>query len=352
MEKQEAKPTHYKTASRDAPTAVLSVSDPRCDVILEVSGNEGRLDLCVSSEALSLASPVFSTMFSSGFKEGIQQNKEREHLRVPLPEDNGDVMLIICLICHHRGDELRDEYEARKVLDLAYASEKYSFTDALRPWSSIWLNASLGEHPQDDRSRLLGAACMFDNWKEFSRISFDIICHHTGPILQYPSPAAVCLPGSAKGKYTYQLCIAAADFWIAYLEIRRLDIVIRVVEVLERAVSELFSAKAISTSGSHSGSAWVRQLEEYQLWPIGTRVRYDSVSALLDRMKRFREPWSALESGNAQTYREPYYNVRVKLSDLREELLSNRMGICLDCTQTNGESAVRGECRLKEHIPK
>lgn len=48
-------------------------------------------------------------------------------------------------------------------------------------------------------------------------------------------------------------------------------------------------------------------------------------------------------------YRYPYYNARERLSELRQQILEDRIGICLDCVNTNGESASRGECRLKKH---
>ena len=124
-----------------------------------------------------------------------------------------------------------------------------------------------------------------------------------------------------------------------------MDLVFKVIHVVETAVEGLLPS-AITGDQVYQ---WVRALQEHQLWPIGKRVQECSLSYVLDRMRAFREPWYALQQENAQLYKEPYLNVRTKLSDFRADLLSRKIGICLDCARTNGESATRGECRLKIH---
>lgn len=119
----------------------------------------------------------------------------------------------------------------------------------------------------------------------------------------------------------------------------------KIIHCLETAVGFLVSAG--STTGDRIYH-WLRALEEHQLWPIGKRIEDNSLSTVFDRMKTFREPWYALERESAQLYQVPW-NIRPKLIEFRENLLKDKLGICLDCANTNGESAVRGECRLRGH---
>ena len=138
-----SRPVPDRNTSRKAiKTGVLNSDDPKCDLVLEVTGQEGAIDLCVSSKALSLASSVFDKMLSSRFKEGISQIEGSGRKRIPLPEDDGDALLSICLVVHHRLSELAEALSPRVVLEIASVSEKYDFTDTLRHWSTVWILGS------------------------------------------------------------------------------------------------------------------------------------------------------------------------------------------------------------------
>lgn len=120
----------------------------------------------------------------------------------------------------------------------------------------------------------------------------------------------------------------------------------KIIHLLETAVVSLLPGVVITGDRIYD---WVRALEQHQLWPIAKRLQECSLSTVLNRMRTFREPWNALERESVQLYKDPYLNIRIKLSDFRVDLLSHKVGICLDCAHTNGESANRGECRLKTH---
>ncbi len=200
MDDSENEAQQRRTMSRNAHSAILNAVDPRCDAVLEVQGQEGNFDLYVSTRVLSLASSVFGKMFSSGYKEGYEQNKGLRHIRVPLPEDDGDALLAICKVIHHRAGDLGSMFSASEILNIAYVSEKYDFTETLRHWSSTWLKESLEQSPREDLNSILRAACMLDSWEEFSHISFDVIRHQTGSFIQHPLSEVVGLPESTNGK--------------------------------------------------------------------------------------------------------------------------------------------------------
>ncbi|KAK5734408.1 hypothetical protein LTR17_008906 [Elasticomyces elasticus] len=82
--------------------------DPAGDVILVCSaGSEGETRLRVSSAALSLGSPVFKAMLSVRFREG-HELALNSRIDVPLPEDDGEAMTILCNVLHHRNKIVLD----------------------------------------------------------------------------------------------------------------------------------------------------------------------------------------------------------------------------------------------------
>ena len=192
--------SHDQSAEHKSRVAVLHPEDPRCDVILEVSAQGGAMDLYVSSKALSLASSVFDKMFSSNYKEGVQHRQDPGRTRVRLPEDDGDALMAICKVTHHRPGDLTRTFTAQELLQIAYVSEKYDFTETVRHWSSLWLGAILRQGTEEDLGLLLCAAYMLDAYEEFSRISFDLLCRQAGLSSQYAALEGLELPNSTKGK--------------------------------------------------------------------------------------------------------------------------------------------------------
>ena len=91
------------TTSGKAQVGILDAGDFKCDLILEATGQHGKIDLYVSFRVLSPASTVFDTMLSSDFKEGVLQNDGSDRKRTPLLEDDRDALLYVCLVVHHRN---------------------------------------------------------------------------------------------------------------------------------------------------------------------------------------------------------------------------------------------------------
>jgi hypothetical protein len=159
--------------------------DPDGDVLLEVSGLAEKSRLRVSSSILSLASSVFKKMFQSGFKEGhgLSSTNPRS---IPLPEDDGEGVTVVCNILHHRVDDVPLDIATDCLISIATICDKYELARVIAPWSSIWLRRQTETAVGDDLNRLLSAAYVLDIPDAFSSISWKMLYSHTGPFLGFP----------------------------------------------------------------------------------------------------------------------------------------------------------------------
>ena len=161
--------------------------DPEGDVTLEISFDEkqpGGTYLLVSSKALSLASKVFARMFKSGFKEGLSNATTAGMVKVSLPEDNAEAMVILCRVIHWQVDEIPRRITPTCLESLVVICDKYDCAKALSPHGAIWLQAAF-EYPtgSGDIEKYLFAAYVLDVPEMFSGITWEIIVDHTGPLL-------------------------------------------------------------------------------------------------------------------------------------------------------------------------
>lgn len=112
--------------------------DPEGDVILSIGPDpESAVRLRVSSKLLSLASPVFATMFSSKFIEGKARSAENPRT-VSLPDDYPKAVIWFCRAVHFQM-AARVEISLTMFVELAIFCDKYDCSKGLRPWSSLWL---------------------------------------------------------------------------------------------------------------------------------------------------------------------------------------------------------------------
>jgi hypothetical protein len=120
----------------------------RGDIILQLGkaepGNTIR-NILLSSMVLSLASPIFTTMFDGRFAEG-QSLSPASPCVVPLPDDDPDSIILICKIIHIQTSQLQTKLTAIAFANLAIVCNKYDCLDAVRAWSMIWV-ASLLQTP-------------------------------------------------------------------------------------------------------------------------------------------------------------------------------------------------------------
>ena len=201
--------------------------DPRGDICLVVHGvKEQEIDdeedtdiqhrieityckeLLVSSNVMSMASPVFAAMFSSQFSEGQALEKHRSTkkiTKVPLPEDNAEAMTLLCRILHLQHDDKLDCHtEAATLKDLARACHKYDCTKvmAVRHAVAAWTGLILLKRPGfQDLCDLLVAAFMFEDIRGFRSLTATI-SHSTWDI-----------PG-VRSKITREVPEAAVPEWM------------------------------------------------------------------------------------------------------------------------------------------
>lgn len=141
--------------------AMTTLVDSDGDVLLEMSSLDGKIRLRVSSRILSLASSVFKKVFHSGFKES--QGENSACLRsVPLPEDDGEGVTVVCNILHHRVDDVPLDIATDCLVSIATICDKYELARVISPWSSMWLRRRIETAVGEDLNRLLSAAYILD----------------------------------------------------------------------------------------------------------------------------------------------------------------------------------------------
>ncbi|CBF82107.1 predicted protein [Aspergillus nidulans FGSC A4] len=175
------------------------VIDPYGDIIVACS----NVNFLVSSNALSLASPVFYSMFRPGIKEGLAVRGIPGSLDVPVipfPDDDSDTFLLFCNLAHHKLPALPETLNATLLKDLAVFIVKYACRPAIIDRGWLWitkdeLSAELS--PEDCWNALLFAYAMdlpdrfsyfsgkllssrrqsFSNW-DYALANLEFIPHH------------------------------------------------------------------------------------------------------------------------------------------------------------------------------
>lgn len=94
--------------------------------------------LIVSSHVLRLSSSVFDRMLAHNMKEGIGLTS-KDHVTIPLPDDDAEAMTVICNIVHHRNALVPTEIDANFLHDIAVLLDKYFLSEALKPTVTTWI---------------------------------------------------------------------------------------------------------------------------------------------------------------------------------------------------------------------
>ena len=143
--------------------------DPSGDLILKVGSaltsteiNQGQNDAAehiaitckrirVSSEVLTLASPVFNAMLNGNFREGQLELNNDSPPTLDLPEDDADAMLLLCQVLHPHA-EAEHRIRPSFIVDAATLIDKYGCYSAC----SDWLRAQFEKRGPSMRTDELG----------------------------------------------------------------------------------------------------------------------------------------------------------------------------------------------------
>ncbi|KAB5575383.1 hypothetical protein GE09DRAFT_1281274 [Coniochaeta sp. 2T2.1] len=106
--------------------------DPEGDAVIVLDNQQTGFQekYLVSSKILSLASPVFTKMFSQKFSEGAKV-RNGEVPSIDLEEDDAEMMGIILNILHYRLEDIPRDIETLPLAILAMLSDKYDCERAL-----------------------------------------------------------------------------------------------------------------------------------------------------------------------------------------------------------------------------
>ena len=148
----------------------LEQIDPDGDVVLLVTGPESKARFLVSSKILSMASPMFASLFSPKFSEGAQM-ASCSCPTITLHEDDSAAMRTIVSILHYQGPPQGDAMSAEDFATLAIHCDKYDCIRALLPWTFKWFNDLQSITTAEDYGYLLLAAHYFRSSADFRRIS-------------------------------------------------------------------------------------------------------------------------------------------------------------------------------------
>lgn len=140
-------------------TIIVEELDSVGDVVLVVRGDPANTaKFLVSSKVLGLASPVFATLFSQNFSEGVQLLKGNRP-EITLREDDPAAMRKILNVLHYK--EPGDGIDVKMVAALAIHCDKYACIGPLKPWIKIWITSFESTKSAEDYGLLLLAAHFF-----------------------------------------------------------------------------------------------------------------------------------------------------------------------------------------------
>ncbi|KIW67461.1 hypothetical protein PV04_06710 [Phialophora macrospora] len=115
--------------------------DAAGDVVVQIGEERVR----ISSKVMSLASPVFQAMFTSGFKEGMTHQATASN-PISMPDDDPTAFIYLSRAIHFQGSELPEHVDIAFFEKLAGLYDKYQCA------------ASIASYVQAPLEKLTGSA--------------------------------------------------------------------------------------------------------------------------------------------------------------------------------------------------
>ncbi|KAF2495477.1 hypothetical protein BU16DRAFT_390775 [Lophium mytilinum] len=306
-------------------TAVVEIAR-NGNVILVVGPRERRLQVC--STVLKNASKYFNAMFGPHFSEG-QDLRVARPKEVPMPEDDANVLEILCNIIHHRNDAVPETLSGTEVFDVAVAADKFDCVVAIKHASTLWLNP---REIQDviELGHLMATAYILDNAQAFSEITLAMMLRHKESYL--PLADEELVPWR-----TFYLLEERRNHMRAELQQILLDGKIQF-------GTDDGPECSCSWSSRHS-SAYMDLLQREGLEPL-KMLSNMTVTEVLEKMERMNDPTIPREwkPCNYRWHRNP--DLRIMRKSKLDIFKKGNHGLCIDCIRSSTTDE-KQTCRIK-----
>ncbi|CAG5153773.1 uncharacterized protein ALTATR162_LOCUS3323 [Alternaria atra] len=238
------------------------------DVILQlgkVGVRECVRKILVSSMVLSLASPVFATMFDGRFSEG-QNLLPTSPYTVPLPDDDPQCIIMICKIGHMQTSQLPTALTAMAFFKLALVCKKYDCVDVVRTWAIIWVAELLENPATQDFEKIALAIHLLNLPNEFFKVSQSLIRDQSATFSIIKAMGGQeCLP------WTVYQCVLLGQMTYR--------------QEISKAFGSIVTGRERCSASKQSICLFFHSLKDDNTWPIND----DSVPTIKSRLKSVRE---------------------------------------------------------------
>lgn len=302
------------------------------DVLIQIKNYK----LLVSRQKLSSVSAVFAAMLNEHFREGGKiPFGDRQVHQVLLPEDDIDLVLLLCKIIYKRQDLIDGFPKGQCLLDLTVLCDKYQCVNSLQDELESMALHSLyfyGANDTQNLSTLLLVSYIIDSDEEFELISGYILSTFRARALE------------EKGRLSfYQLLhhpLVRVDFATKFeLKYKELN------QQIDRLLSDPFQGLRNccccghpNTRAKRAGS-FMEQLFKAKLMP--TDIQRVSIREIKERVENLEE----VHCHHFRYCAAPSKSLKEMLKEGVKDIQARGMGICLDCLKSNNRTALTGRCR-------
>ena len=120
-------------------------------------------------------------MFGPDWKEGRSLFGRDGPVELPLPEENGAALKLICAVIHNRNYMVPETLAADDVLRIAVTADKYDCIEALKFATGNWLQPR--QNKAGDLMLLAAAAYLFRNAPAFKEVTKALVLNYGDPYL-------------------------------------------------------------------------------------------------------------------------------------------------------------------------
>ena len=303
-----------------------------------------------SSFALSLASPVFKAALSAPVTQQAPATDTSASSQtgtiLPLPQDDGDALLLIINIIHFRHDKLPAHIHPDTLFRIAILANKYQCVHAVSRATSQWFDRIFAEKSSTDTLKMIQAAYMLDEAMFFARFTSRYVL--TFPLGPKPSPQ----PQDSALRVMPALHTRQQEAFAAL----RVDIDILVdscaaalakenshfIDLPPDVDPEEGEPKGVTCAVDSQGAPlYLGALRDAKIWPA-TAWGILNAEGIVSAIKNFREP-EYDDCDKCEFCLPLVADFAEKLGMVRKLEEERLWGLCLDCFKAGGANV--NECR-------